>query len=279
MASSTKCVDSRTGLHAIACAETRYSDGILNRTAIFLEHPTTVMEQTPEGLVAEMEVKWHDKSDDDRKVLPTGSFDPLGNPEYQYAVYLRGVVIHEFGHISGLADLLPSPFPGFATTSTAELESVPSHDIRYLNQVYRNLHGSVPLDGQGKFTELGGDRKVITKALLWLGVLAAVALMGCSSAAPVTHPAEPTTAPEVATNTVSTVSVPTHAAVVTPAEPTATAPVVSDVSVPEPAATAEVPRAPGCSQVSGYAGWRCRQHHCPDHYAHQDEGGDCQDSY
>ena len=149
VASSSKCVDSRTGLHAIACAAYDYGDGILNHAAIFIEHPTSVMEQTPEGLVANMEVKWHDTSEDDREVQPTGTFDPLGNPEYQYAVYLRGVVIHEFGHIAGLDDLSPSGFPGFAMSSTPELESVPKRDIRYLDQVYRNTYGSVPHDGQG----------------------------------------------------------------------------------------------------------------------------------
>ena len=74
--------------------------------------------------------------------------------------------------------------------------------------------------------------------------------MGCASSAPVTQPTEPT-AREVVTNTVPTVSGPPKTAVVTPAEPTATASVVSDVSVPEPAATAEVPRAPVRTVMSG----------------------------
>ena len=87
---------------------------------------------------------------------------------------------------------------------------------------------------------------MIKKALLWLGVLAAVTLVGCASSAPVTQPTEPT-----AREVVPTVSAPPKTAVVTPAEPTATAPVVSDVSVPEPAATAEVPRAPVRTVMSG----------------------------
>ena len=75
---------------------------------------------------------------------------------------------------------------------------------------------------------------MITKALLWLGVLAAVTLMGCSSAAPV----EPTAAPEVVTNTVPTVSVPARAPVVSP-EP----------SAPEVAAKTEPTATPGGTQT------------------------------
>ena len=150
VAASTFCVDSFTGKDEIACAETRYSDGILNRTAIYLENPTYRFLRSPEGVMMNMSVKWGDRSGVDRTFEPTGTFDPFGNTEYYYSVYLRGVVIHEFGHIAGLNDLRPrSAWPGFAMSSTQSLESVPPKDIRYLDQIYRNRHGSVPHDGEG----------------------------------------------------------------------------------------------------------------------------------
>ena len=73
--------------------------------------------------------------------------------------YLPAVVMHEFGHTLGLADLYkyPGKYPGYLMTRTGVIAdnmpttgpgtpapTVPRKDIDYVRQVYRNGHGTEP---------------------------------------------------------------------------------------------------------------------------------------
>ena len=87
-------------------------------------------------------VKWHNVWEDDRDKLTINGKTHIG-------VYLRGVAIHEFGHTAGLKDLDDDDYPGFVMASEPEIQNVPSRDITYLKQIYRNEHGAAPHDSQG----------------------------------------------------------------------------------------------------------------------------------
>ena len=60
--------------------------------------------------------------------------------------YLPSVVMHEFGHAAGLQDLdgYGGLYRGYLMDDTHGFIRIPSKDIAYLSQVYRNEHGSEP---------------------------------------------------------------------------------------------------------------------------------------
>ena len=77
-------------------------------------------------------------------------------------IYLPAVVMHEFGHTLGLADLYnyPGDYPGYLMDSSSVIANtmnagsdhpsrmpapaIPRKDIDYVRQVYRNGHGTEP---------------------------------------------------------------------------------------------------------------------------------------
>ena len=60
--------------------------------------------------------------------------------------YLPSIMMHEFGHTLGLTDLYeyPGQYPGYLMTSNEKQTAIPAKDINYVEQVYRNGHGTEP---------------------------------------------------------------------------------------------------------------------------------------
>ena len=135
------CDDSTTGTHHVACADVGASGGHMTSRVIYFEHPTTTPWEE-NGVIVTYPVKWHNVWEDDRDKLTINGKTHIG-------VYLRGVAIHEFGHTAGLKDLDDDDYPGFVMASEPEIQNVPSRDITYLKQIYRNEHGAAPHDSQG----------------------------------------------------------------------------------------------------------------------------------
>ena len=63
-------------------------------------------------------------------------------------VYLPSVFMHEFGHAAGLTDLYGEEFgdkyAGFLMRDTHQFSRIPSKDIEYIRQLYRNDHPGRP---------------------------------------------------------------------------------------------------------------------------------------
>ena len=89
------------------------------------------------------------------------TLDNTNEPTGELWIYLPGLVMHEFGHTLGLADLYNYPgHPGYLMTdnrviadtmkagghhpSRAPAPAIPRKDIDYVRQVYRNGHGTEP---------------------------------------------------------------------------------------------------------------------------------------
>ena len=137
------CVDPQ-GEESVACADVDAdSNGHMVSDGIWFEHPT-FLERYDDLTRRDIDhtVKWMNIVGMDRMKKRVA-----GVPTYY--LYLRGVAIHEFGHVAGLKDLDLADFPGFAMGSREKIEDVPTGDVTYLQQVYRNEHGAAPHDSQG----------------------------------------------------------------------------------------------------------------------------------
>ena len=122
-----------------ACAHSATSGGHMTSRYIWIELPSNV-KRLENGMMVDYEVKWHDVAPlDHHQITSTRTL----------YVYLRRVVMHEFGHTAGLVDLdnypVLGPFTGFVMSyGTKKTTTVPDRDIEYLKQVYRNDHGASP---------------------------------------------------------------------------------------------------------------------------------------
>ena len=141
-------------LDGVACVdfEDHVSNGHVLVPDVFFEHPTHVMRMDPDSADGEMRdfrVKWISKPDEDRQFINV-------NGVRMYAVYAKGIALHEFGHLAGLTDLygLDAGYSGFLMYDPHETSVVPDLDVRYLKQVYRNEHGAAP--HRGDLSPLGG---------------------------------------------------------------------------------------------------------------------------
>ncbi len=133
---STKCDDPDKGTEHSACADVSAIDGHMTSRVIYFEHPTNIQWQE-NGVITRFPIKWHNTYHDDwSKVTVDG--------ETHIGLYLRRVAMHEFGHPAGLKDLDAGDYPGFLMSGEPELQNVPSRDLTYLKQVYRNEHGASP---------------------------------------------------------------------------------------------------------------------------------------
>ena len=134
--STTMCDDTVEGTEHPACADVVVSGGHMTSRLIYFEHPTNTPWQE-NGVMTRYPVKWHNVWQDDwRKVTVNGAT--------HIGLYLRRVAMHEFGHSAGLKDLDAGDYPGFLMSGEPELQNVPSRDLTYLKQVYRNEHGASP---------------------------------------------------------------------------------------------------------------------------------------
>ena len=141
-------------LDGVACVDFdgHVSNGHVLVPDMLFEHPTHVMRMDPDSADGEMRdfrVKWISKSMKDRQFI---SVDGVR----MYAVYAKGIALHEFGHLAGLTDLygLDEGYSRFLMYDHHRKSVVPDLDVRYLKQVYRNEHGAaahredlIPLGG------------------------------------------------------------------------------------------------------------------------------------
>ena len=104
----------------------------LRSGVVWLEQPATM--QDDEGMVKEL--VWTEDPDKHDKVVP-GSM--ASNRKYWW--FLLPTVLHELGHTLGMTDLYKAPSPnsydGYLMADPGKSETIPSGDINYLKQIYR----------------------------------------------------------------------------------------------------------------------------------------------
>ena len=133
---TTMCDDPIEDTEHPACADISNLGGHMTSDVIYIEHPTNT-EWEENGVTTRYPIKWHNTYQDDLDKVTVNGVIHIG-------VYLRRVAMHEFGHPAGLKDLDAGGYPGFLMSGEPELQNVPSRDLTYLKQVYRNDHGASP---------------------------------------------------------------------------------------------------------------------------------------
>ncbi len=128
---------------AAACAHvTRPNDGLLHNrhitdVTIYFEEPAW---EYSKDLLIHFRLLWTNDFN-----MRNQQVDRESN-RFEFYRYLRGVVMHEFGHAAGLEDLdkWPGRFPGYLMTHS-DFFKVPPQDTYYIREAYRNAdHGSRP---------------------------------------------------------------------------------------------------------------------------------------
>ena len=131
-------VDNSGGNHCnnrVACVSPRPGPHIGNREMKISLGFTE--ELTVRGVTNIYEVVWTNDHSRDRVANQAALILP---------VYLPSVLMHEFGHALGLADLYldryNDHYAGYLMDDTFGFTVVPAEDITYAHQVYRNRHGA-----------------------------------------------------------------------------------------------------------------------------------------